>query len=308
MKLDIVVPCHNEEENVSLLYDKIKEELKNINYTVYFINDGSIDKTLESLKKLYEKDKERIKIISFTKNFGKDAAIYAGLLHSKSDYACIIDADLQQDPKYLVKMYDFLESNLEYDVIAMCQKQTKNRFFQRSFYKIMNIFSEYKMEDGASDFRMFRSCVVKSLIAFKEKNRFTKGMFSYIGYNTYYDRYDVKTRATGKSNFNLFKLFKYAFNGIVAFSTKPLKFATLIGLITSLSAFVYLIIIIVQSITNGIKTPGYPSLMCVLLFLGGIQLICLGVVGEYIGKIYNESKDRPIYISKEELGFEENIL
>lgn len=306
--LDIIVPCCNEEKNVKNFYDKTNEELKTIKHTFIFINDGSTDETLKELKNLYNQDKERVRIISFSRNFGKESALYAGLINSKGDYAAIIDADLQQNPKYLVKMYNFLKDNDEYECVAMCQKQVKKRFLQRCFYNIMNKLSDIHVENGASDFRMFKKEVVSSIISLCEKNRFSKGIFSYVGFNTYYDEYEVESRKAGETKWGTKKLINYATNGIVAFSTKPLRLVTYTGCITSIAAFVYLIVIIVKTLCTGKDVPGYASIMCIILIIGSVLLIGLGIIGEYIGKIYNETKNRPIFIEKEKIGFEEDVL
>ena len=234
--------------------------------------------------------------------------MYAGFLYSKADYACIIDCDLQQDPVYLVKMYDFLRENDQYDAVCMCQKQKKKRGLQRMFYKLMGKLSNMEIVDGASDFRMFRRNVVEAILEMSERNRFSKGIFSYVGFRTYYDSYRVKERKAGVSKWSKLKLLNYAFDGIVSFSTKPLRFATYTGILTSFIAFIYLIVILVKTFTTGIDTPGYASLMCVMLFLGGIQLIFLGIIGEYLGKTYNETKRRPIFIARERIGFDEDFL
>ena len=308
MKLDVIVPVYNEENIIKKFYEKTKEELKGIKHLFIFINDGSSDKTLENLKDIYKSDKECVRIINFSRNFGKEAAIYAGLMHSKNDYTCIIDSDLQQNPKYLVKMYNFLEKNSEYDSICMCQKQKKNRFFQNTFYKIMDKLADIKINNGASDFRMFRKKMVASIIELSEKSRFSKGIFSYVGFNTYYEDYIVEPRKEGKTKWSKKNLFNYAFSGIVAFSTKPLRLATYFGFLSSSASFIYLIILLIKTLVKGKDIPGYASLMCVMLFIGGIQLIVIGIAGEYIGKIYNETKNRPIFITKEKIGFEEDIL
>lgn len=308
MNLDIIVPAFNEEDNVINFYNAVNEALDNIKHTFIFVDDGSNDKTLQELKELYKKDNETIRIISFSKNFGKEAAMYAGLSHSKSDYACIIDCDLQQDPLYLVKMYNFLKENVQYDAICMCQKQSKKRGLQKVFYKVMGKLSNMDIVDGASDFRMFRRNVVDAILEMSERNRFSKGIFSYVGFKTYYDSYKVKNRNAGVSKWNKFKLINYAFDGIVSFSTKPLRFATYTGILTSFIAFIYLIFILIKTFTTGVDTPGYASLMCVMLFLGGIQLIFLGIIGEYLGKTYNETKRRPIYFAREKIGFDEDFL
>lgn len=306
--LDVIVPCYNEEKVIEDFYNKTKESLKNIKHNFIFINDGSNDKTLEKLKNIYNNDKECIKIINFSRNFGKESAIQAGLKYSKGKYQCLIDADLQQNPKYLVKMYNFLEENTDYDCIAMCQKQHKKRFFQELFYKVMDKLSDIHIENGASDFRMFKHDVTKSILNLNEKNRFTKGIFSYVGYNTYYDTYEVEARKAGETKWSFKSLLRYAASGILAFSTKPLRFITYTGIITSFIAFVYLLAIFIKTLCLGIDTKGYASLMCVILFLGGLILLSLGIIGEYISKIYEESKERPTYIIKERYGFDEDIL
>ena len=201
MKLDVIVPSYNEEENVVNFYEKVNEALGDIKHNFIFVDDGSKDKTLKKLKELHEKDDERVKIVSFSKNFGKEAAIYAGLLHSTSDYACIIDCDLQQNPNYMVKMYKFLNENPDYDSVCMCQKQHKKRFLQRCFYNIMGKLSNMNIVDGASDFRMFRRNMVNSIVSLDERNRFSKGIFSWVGFNTEYMYYNVERRFSGKTKF-----------------------------------------------------------------------------------------------------------
>ncbi len=308
MELDIIVPAYNEEGNIKNFYENTQGVLKGIKHNYIFIDDGSSDKTLEVLEELYKSDDANIKVISFSRNFGKEAAIYAGLLNSKSKYTCIIDVDGQQNPKYLKKMYDFLNTNPDYDAICMCQKQKKERVLQHIFYKLINKLSDIKIVDGASDFRMFRRNMTNSIIKLCEKNRFSKGIFSFVGFNTYYDSYEVEKRKSGKSKWSKKSLFNYAFDGIVSFSSKPLRASTWTGLFISFIAFIYLIYIIVKTLITGVDTPGYASLMCIMLFLGGIQLIFLGIVGEYIAKTFNEVKNRPIYITKKTLGIEEEIL
>ena len=308
MKLDIIVPAYNEEENIFNFYDAVNEALKGIKHNFIFVDDGSKDKTLQKLKELHKKDDECVKIVSFSKNFGKEAAMYAGFLHSKAEFTCIIDCDLQQDPSYLVKMYKFLRENDQYDAVCMCQKQKEKRGLQRMFYKLMGKLSNMEIVDGASDFRMFRRNVVDAILEMSERNRFSKGIFSYVGFRTYYDSYKVKERKAGVSKWNKLKLLNYAFDGIVSFSTKPLRFATYTGILTSFIAFIYLVVVLIKTFTTGIETPGYASLMCVMLFLGGIQLIFLGIIGEYLGKTYNETKRRPIFIARERIGFDEDFL
>ncbi len=308
MKLNVIIPIYNEEESIMEFYNEISNTLKEIDYKLIFINDGSIDKSLEILKNIYNNDKERIRIINFSRNFGKDAALYAGIKNSNSEYTVIIDADLQQDPKYILDMLKKLESDNYYDIVCMTQKQTKNRFFQKLFYKIMNKISKTKFVDGASDFRMFKKTVTEKIIYLDEKNRFSKGIFSWIGFNTLYMEYNVKPRKNGKSKFNFFTLFSYAIDGFINFSVAPLKISIYFGTITSISAFLYFIYIIIKTLILGKDVPGYASIVSLILLIGGIQLLCIGILGEYLGKTYIETKNRPIYIEKERIGFDENLL
>lgn len=310
MKIDIIVPCYNEEGNVELLYQKIEETLKDIKHSIIYINDGSKDQTIIKLKELYNKDNKTIKIINFSRNFGKDAAIYAGLKNSTAKYAVIIDADLQQNPKYILEMYNYLEKNKEYDQVAMINNKRTNdniivRLLKRSFYSLMNKISDIKFGENASDFRMFRSNVIESITSLPENNRFSKGIFSWVGYNTSYLEYTVEERHSGKTNFNLKKSFSYAWDGIINFSIKPLKLASIFGSLISLGSFIYLISIIIKALVKGIDVPGYPSLICVVLFLGGLNLLAIGIASEYISRMYLEIKRRPIYLAKEKIGFDD---
>lgn len=312
MKLDVIVPVCNEEGNVELIYNELTKVLKSIKYNLIFVDDGSKDKSYEILKKIYNEDKKHVKVIRFSRNFGKDAAMYAGLNASMAEYACIIDADLQQNPKYILDMLDFIENNPEYDEVSMVNKYKNESLFQKiskkCFYHIMERASGNKSVVGASDFRLFKHRVVESLISMKEVNRFSKGLFSWIGFNIYYMEYEVEKRHSGQSKFKFKRQFTYATNGLLNFSTKPLRIATFLGVIISFFSFIYLIEIIVQTLILGKDIPGYASIMCVILILGGIQLIVLGIIGEYIARAFTELKRRPIYIEKESLGFETNIL
>ena len=304
MKLSFVIPCYNEESNVKLIHDEIaKIFLPLYKYEIIFVNDGSSDNTLKSLKEILKNSKTKIKVINFSRNFGKEAAIYAGLKEAKGDYISLIDADMQQDPKYVLEMVSFLDKNEEYDSVAMYQDKRKEgkvlTFFKKSFYKIINKISDTKFQSNASDFRTFRKCVIKSVLELKEYYRFSKGIFSWVGYNTYYMPYTVKERATGTTKWSFKKLFKYALDGIISFTTAPLKMATYIGLISSFASIVYLIFVIIQKLAWGIDIPGYATIITLILFLGGMQLFSLGIIGEYIGRNYIETKNRPIYIAKE---------
>lgn len=312
MDLNVIIPLFNEEGNIEPLNDALKESLKSIKYTLTFVDDGSTDGSYEILKKIYNKNKNTVKVIRFSRNFGKEAAMLAGLKTSKARYTCIIDADLQQDPKYIMDMMNVLDQHGEYDEVAMVNDYSKEKgsqkFMKKTFYKIMEKTTGQKVKQGASDFRLMRSGVVEALISIKEVNRFSKGLFSWVGFNTYYMDYSASKRHSGVSKFNLNKQLSYAKEGIISFSTKPLKLATVLGSLISMSSFIYLFIVLFQTLIFGKDIPGYASLMCVTLLLGGIQLIVLGIIGEYIANTYLEVKRRPIYITKEKLGFDDDIL
>lgn len=313
MKLSIIVPACNEEGNIDTIFNNIKTLFIDINYEVLFIDDGSTDKTMKVLESIYNSDKNHVKVLSFSRNFGKDAAIYAGLEHASGEYTAIIDADMEQNPNYLVKMITFLDNNPDYDQVAMTIKKRKagsplKRFGAFMFYKLMNALSEVKFLEGASDFRMFRANVREAIVNMPEKNRFSKGIFSWVGFRTKVMEYDVGKRTKGKTKFNFIKSVKYAFNGIVGFSTKPLMLATVFGVLTSFTGFVYLIYILIKTLVFGADTPGFATIVCLILFIGGIQLISIGILGEYISKMFVETKERPIYIAKRKLGFDEEIL
>lgn len=313
MKLSIIIPAMNEEENIDTIYNTIKNVLEDINYEVIFIDDGSVDKTFKVLESVYKKDKDHIKVIGFSRNFGKDAAIYAGLESAVGEYTAIIDADMEQNPSYLLDMLKYLDENLDCDQIAMKIKKRKagsiiKRLCSKLFYNVINLLSDTKFKNDVSDFRMFRSNVKDALLSLPEKNRFSKGIFSWIGFNTHMMEYEVGTRTKGKTKFNFKASIKYAINGIVGFSVKPLKLATIFGTITSLSGFVYLIYTIVRTIIIGIETPGFATLVCLILFIGGIQLLTIGILGEYLARTFIETKNRPVYIARKKLGLDEDIL
>ena len=313
MKLSVIIPCYNEEGNVELLHQKLGDNLGEIDYELIFINDGSTDKTINKLKDVYKSDVEHVKVINFSRNFGKDAAIYAGLCHAKSDYSAIIDSDLQQNPKYLLTMMKHLDEHEEIDQIAMVNKERKEsamtKVLKWGFYTFINMISDTKFKKDASDFRMLRKNMVEALLSLGENNRFSKGLFSWIGFNTHYMNYVVEPRNSGKQKFNFINQWKYAFNGIINFSIRPLRIATFVGFTFAFGAFLYLCLILVQTFANGADVPGYPSLICVMLLLGGIQLMAIGILGEYMAKTNLETKKRPIYIAKNKFGFnDEEIL
>lgn len=313
MKLSIIIPALNEEGNIIELNKKLINTLKDLDYELIYIDDGSKDNTLEKIKKVSEEKNDYIKYISFSKNFGKDAAIYAGLKKSTGDFICIIDSDLQQNPKYIISMYEYLKNNQDIDQIAMVMKDRKkenifNRIFKKTFYYIINKLSDITLIDGASDFRMFRKNVKEAILNLPETNRFTKGIFSWIGFNTKYMYYEVEKRFSGKTKFNTKAQIKYALTGITNYSIKPLSIATILGLLISLISIIYIIIIITEVLVFGKTTPGYASQLVVTLFLGGLNLTFIGVIGTYVGKTYLETKKRPIFIEKETKGFDDEIL
>lgn len=305
MKLSLVIPCYNEEGNVQKFVEVISQTFKNkiFNYELIFINDGSQDDTLNKLKELCNNSDQNIKIINFSRNFGKEAGMYAGLKEAKGDYITIIDADLQQDPNYVLKMVKILDEHEEYDSVVAYQDRRKESgvltFFKDTFYKIINRLSEVEFVMGASDFRTFRRSMVNSILDMKEYYRFSKGIFSWVGFNNYYMSYDVHNRLSGTTKWSFWKLFKYAIDGIVSFTTAPLRLATILGLIVSLLSLIYLIIVIIQKLFFSIEIEGYATIVTSILFLGGIQLLCIGIIGEYLGRTYVETKNRPLYIIRE---------
>ena len=307
MKLSLIIPCYNEEGNVQPMYEKVVSTFsgKVDSYEFVFVNDGSSDATAAKLKKIYQSAEQPVKVVNFSRNFGKEAAIYAGLQHVSGDYISIIDADLQQDPAYVLQMVDFLEEHEDYDSVAAFQEERKESAFmvktKNAFYKIINKISDTEFVSGASDFRTFRSRVKDAILQMSEYHRFSKGIFSWVGFQTYYMPYNVDDRLTGTSKWSFWKLMKYAIEGIVAFTTVPLKLSTWIGSLTSLAALIYIIVVIIQKLACGIDVPGYATIVVLILFLGGMQLLALGIIGEYLSRTYIQSKNRPIYLAREVL-------
>lgn len=306
MKLSLVVPCYNEENNVSLFYEAAKSDFSGagFDYEIVFVNDGSHDGTFKELQKLMDGDIP-VKIVNFSRNFGKESAMYAGLRESEGDYVTIIDADLQQRPAIALDMVRMLDSEPEYDCIAAFQDKRKEgkvlSFFKNSFYKLINKFADTEFVQGASDFRTFRRPMVEAILSMDEYFRFSKGLFSWVGFNTKFIPYEVQERATGTSKWSFRKLFKYALDGIFAFTTAPLRIATILGLVTSFFSILYLIIVVIQKLAFGIAVAGYATIVVLILLLGGIQLCCIGIIGEYIARTYIQTKGRPIYIAKDVL-------
>ncbi len=310
MKLSLVVPCYNEAENVAAFQQAAISAFKDCSYDfeIVYVDDGSQDATLHELRKLYHEQKCPVKVVSFSRNFGKESAIYAGLKQACGDYVSLIDADLQQRPEIVRDMVDILENKPEYDVVAAYQDRRGEgkalSFFKKSFYRLINRMSDINLKSDASDFRTFRRSVADSLITLGEYHRFSKGIFAWIGYNTCFIPYVACERAGGVSKWNFRKLFNYAIDGIIGYSTKPLRIATLFGGISAAASFLYLIIVILQKLITGIDVPGYATIIVLTLFLGGMQLLCTGIIGEYVGRTFEQSKDRPIYIAKEVLNYE----
>ncbi|MBQ0136373.1 MAG: glycosyltransferase family 2 protein [Oscillospiraceae bacterium] len=305
MKLSLIIPCFNEAGNVRPLFDKINEVFENkINdYEFVFVNDGSKDETFKNLKEICESSSRPVKVVNFSRNFGKEAAIFAGLKEASGDLISLIDADLQQNPEYVVKMVDYLDENPEYDCVTAFQEKRKEgaflRFCKRRFYHLINKMSDTEFVDGASDFRTFRKAMKDAILEMSEYHRFSKGIFSWVGFNTYYMPYAVDERLSGTTKWSFWKLFKYAIEGIVAFTTVPLKISTYTGFFTSLASLIYIIVVIVEKLAFGIAVPGYATIVVLILFLGGLQLLALGINGEYLSKTYIQTKNRPIYIARE---------
>ena len=305
MRLSVVVPCYNEEENISLFYKTIVQVFGSLmrHTELVFVNDGSTDQTYEQLCRLYDKSPYSIKVVSFSRNFGKEAALLAGLRNATGDFVAIIDADLQQRPEYILQMMDILKEHPEYDAVAAYQAQRKEgkilTFFKDCFYKIIDKVTDVEMVRAASDFRLLRRNVVDAICNLPEKCRFSKGIFSWVGFNTYYMPYTVEARAYGTTKWSFWKLFVYAIDGIVAFSTTPLVVASFIGLLLCLFSGILMIWIVVKTIIWGDPVAGYPTIVSLLLLTSGIQLLCTGIIGQYLAKNYTETKNRPVYIVKD---------
>lgn len=304
-KLSIIVPCYNEEQAIPLFYEELYKNLdkfNNMEFEIIFINDGSHDKTLETVKKLANKD-SNVKYISFSRNFGKESAIYAGLEASTGDFVTLMDADLQDPPALLYEMYKaVIEEN--YDAVGTRRVTRKGEPIIRSicaklFYKLINKITNFEMVDGARDFVFMKREVVNALLSLKEYNRYSKGLFSFIGFNVKWLEYDNIQRIAGKTKWSFWKLFSYALEGITAFSTKPLILSSLLGLLFCLISFILIVVIIIKTIALGDPTSGWPSLVCIIFMVSGIQLFSLGIIGQYLSKTYLEVKKRPIYIIKE---------
>jgi len=302
-KLSIIVPCFNEEESIPYFYDEVKKVTKNMNIKLelIFVDDGSRDKTLEVIKS--KTDDKEVKYISFSRNFGKEAAMYAGLSMASGDYVTIMDVDLQDPPSLLPEMVRLIEEE-GYDCVAT-KSTSRNGYsflrktFTKWFYDIIGKMSKTEMVPGARDYRLMTRQMVEAVLSMKEYNRYSKGLFSFVGFKTKWIEFENKERVAGTTKWNFWKLFSYALDGIVGFSTAPLTMAAFIGVLFCLIAFIMIIVIIVKTLAFGDPTSGWPSLACIIFMVSGIQLLCLGVIGEYLAKMYLEVKQRPIYIIKE---------
>ena len=307
MKLSLIVPCYNEAENVANFQNAVMQAFDNCgyDYEIVYIDDGSTDSTLAELRKLFKAQVCPVKVVSFSRNFGKEAGLYAGLQHASGEYISLIDADLQQRPEIVRDMVEILDTKPEYDIVAAYQDRRGEgkilSFFKKSFYKLSNRLTNINLKADASDFRTFRRCVAESILSLKEYHRFSKGIFAWVGYNTCFIPYTACERAAGVTKWSFRKLFNYAIDGIIGYSTTPLRISTLLGSLTAVAAFIYLIIVILQKLISGIDIPGYATQIVLILFLGSMQLFCIGIIGEYVGRIFEQSKDRPIYIAKEVL-------
>ena len=304
-KITTIVPCFNEQEALPHFYKeitKVAKQMKNIDFEFLFVNDGSRDETLTVLQELAKKDK-RVRYISFSRNFGKEAAMYAGFENATGDYVAVMDADLQDPPALLPEMLEAIEKE-GYDSVATRRVTRKGEppirsFFARMFYKIINKISNADIVDGARDYRLMNRKMVDAIVSLNEYNRFSKGIFGWVGFKTKWLEYENVERVAGETKWNFWKLFLYSLEGIVGFSTMPLQIASLVGILFLFVAFLVIIFIIVKTLILGDPTGGWPSLACIIFFVSGVQLFCVGIMGQYLSKTYLETKNRPIYIVKE---------
>ncbi len=305
--MSIIVPCYNEEESVPLFYEEtIKQESyfheNGVELEFIFVNDGSKDKTVQAVKELRSKD-ERVHLISFSRNFGKEAAIYAGFEKAEGDYVVLMDADLQDPPALLPEMFSYIQQG--YDSVATRRVNRKGEppirsFFARRFYGLMRKISKTDIVDGARDYRMMTKQVRDAILSMTEYNRFSKGIFGWVGFDTKWLEYENVKRAAGETKWSFWKLFLYSLDGIMAFSTVPLSIASVLGILFCIVAFAFLLFIFIRALVCGDQVAGWPSTVCIITFIGGIQLLCLGIMGQYLSKLYLEVKNRPKYLIKEE--------
>ncbi len=305
-KISVVVPCYNEEKALPLFYEELKKNItdfsRNVEFEIILVNDGSKDNTLNVIKSLSKKD-DRIKYISFSRNFGKEAAIYAGLENASGDYVTLMDADLQDPPSLLKEMYKSVTDE-SYDAVGTRRVDRKGEpiirsFFARLFYKLINKMTNFEMVDGARDYVFMKRNVVEAILSLKEYNRYSKGLFSFVGFNVKWIEYQNIKRVAGETKWSFWKLTKYALEGITAFSTTPLLISSGIGLLFCLISFLLILIIIFKTIILGDPTSGWPSLVCIIFMVSGIQMFSLGIIGQYLSKTYLEVKKRPLFFIKD---------
>ncbi len=304
MKISLIVPCYNEQEALPLFYSEVKKIMDSLqcDYELLFVNDGSKDSTLRILKEFAETD-DHVIYLSFARNFGKEAAMYAGFCNVSGDFVAVIDADMQHPPSIIPKMLDILQ-NQEYDSVAACRGSRKGEpplrsWFSKQFYRVINKISDADIVSGATDFRLMKREMVDAIVAMGEYNRFSKGIFGWVGFKTYWLAYENVERVAGETKWSFWNLFKYSIEGIVNFSQAPLSIASLLGLGMTAISFLFVIFVVVRKILYGDPVAGWASTMSVLLFIGGAILLCLGIIGQYIAKIYMEVKNRPHYIIAE---------
>lgn len=307
--LSVIVPCYNEEDNVAPFYEELMKHVsflaeRDMELEVLYIDDGSWDHTVQEIRKLRETD-ERVHMVSFSRNFGKEAAMYAGLENAAGDYVVFMDADLQDPPSLLAEMFTYIDQG--YDTVATRRVSRKGEppirsFFARRFYHLMKRISRTEIMDGARDYRLMTRQVVDAILSMKEYNRFTKGIFGWVGFETKWLEYENVERARGETKWSFWKLFVYSLDGIAAFSTVPLMLASVVGVLFCLIAFLMIIFIIVRKLIFGDPVSGWPSLVCIILMTSGVQFFCTGILGQYLAKTYMEVKNRPIYLVKEKLG------
>ena len=303
--ISAIVPCYNEEEALPLFYDRmaaVMERLPEADFELLFINDGSRDRTLSILRALSSKD-SRVRYLSFSRNFGKEAGMYAGLTHAQGDYVAILDADLQDPPEFFIDMFHILEEG-EYDCVNLYRENRRGEgrirsFFSDAFYKVYRRITKIDLRSGARDFRLMTRQVVDCILEMKEYNRFTKGIFSWIGFNTKWIGYENVERAAGRTKFSFLSLLRYSINGITSFSTAPLMLASGFGVLSCLIAILMALYFLIKTLLFGDPVAGFPTLVCLILLMGGIQLLCIGILGSYIAKTYLETKRRPQYFIKE---------
>ena len=306
--LTVIVPCYNEEENIKYFYEEFCKNdayfLKHaIMYQLIFVDDGSTDGTVTEINNLHQKDK-RVKLLSFSRNFGKEAAIYAGLQHASGNLVAIMDVDLQDPPSLLPQMIDEIFAGADQVVARRTARQGEPRirsWFAKLFYKILNCFSQTKVMDGARDYRVMNTRVVEAVLSVTEKNRFSKGIFSWVGFNTKWVEYENVQRKYGQSKWSFWQLWKYAFDGLTAYSTALLSMSSFVGVLFCVLSFLMILFVVIRKLMFGDPTAGWPSLVCIILLASGLQLLSIGVIGQYLAKTYMEVKNRPVYIVKEKL-------